>query len=119
MEAYLEACIEEADGDAAFIAKAMGDIAGAQGMTQVARDSGLSRESLYRALSGDRRPSFDTILRVVSALGLKLSAGVRDEHEVARALQDKQRTADAAYGEATPSNIQIQKTGHDVTYESQ
>ena len=46
MAAYLEACIEEADGDAAFIAKALGDIARAQGMTQVARDSGLSRESL-------------------------------------------------------------------------
>jgi probable addiction module antidote protein len=82
MAAYLEACIEEADGDVAFIAKALGDIARAQGMTQVARDSGLSRESLYKALSGDRSPSFDTILKVVSALGLKLSAGVRSEAEV-------------------------------------
>ena len=82
MAAYLEACIEEADGDAAFIAKALGDIARAQGMTQVARDSGLSRESLYKALSGERSPSFDTILKVVSALGLKLSAGVRSEEEV-------------------------------------
>ena len=67
MAAYLEACIEEADGDAAFIAKALGDIARAQGMTQVARDSGLSRESLYKALSGERSPSFDTILKVVTA----------------------------------------------------
>ncbi|MEA5443934.1 addiction module antidote protein [Cyanobium gracile] len=82
MAAYLEACIEEADGDAAFIAKALGDIARAQGMTQVARDSGLSRESLYKALSGERSPSFDTILRVVAALGLKLSASVRSEAEV-------------------------------------
>ena len=82
MAAYLEACIEEADGDAAFIAKALGDIARAQGMTQVARDSGLSRESLYKALSGERSPSFDTILKVVSALGLKLSACVRSEAEV-------------------------------------
>ena len=82
MAAYLEACIEEADGDAAFIAKALGDIARAQGMTQVARDSGLSRESLYKVLSGERSPSFDTILKVVSALGLKLSAGVRSEDEV-------------------------------------
>jgi probable addiction module antidote protein len=82
MAAYLEACIEEADGDAAFIAKALGDIARAQGMTQVARDSGLSRESLYKALSGERSPSFDTILKVVSALGLKLSANVRSEAEV-------------------------------------
>ena len=62
MAAYLEACTEEADGDAAFIAKALGDIARAQGMTQVAKDSGLSRESLYKALSGERSPSFDTIL---------------------------------------------------------
>jgi probable addiction module antidote protein len=83
MAAYLEACIEEADGDAAFIAKALGDIARAQGMTQVARDSGLSRESLYKALSGERSPSFDTILKVVTALGLKLSASVRNDAEVA------------------------------------
>ena len=82
MAAYLEACIEDADGDAAFIAKALGDIARAQGMTQVARDSGLSRESLYKALSGERSPSFDTILKVVSALGLKLSANVRSEAKV-------------------------------------
>ncbi len=69
MAAYLEACIEEAEGDTAFIAKALGDIARAQGMTQVARDSGLSRESLCKALSGERSPSFDTILKVVTALG--------------------------------------------------
>ena len=77
MAAYLEACIQEADGDAAFIAKALGDIARAKGMTQVAREAGLSRESLYKALSGDRSPSFDTILKVVSALGLQLSASIK------------------------------------------
>ncbi|OIO56639.1 MAG: putative addiction module antidote protein [Alphaproteobacteria bacterium CG_4_10_14_0_2_um_filter_63_37] len=76
MAAYLEACLEEANGDAAFIAKALGDIARAKGMTQVARDAGLSRESLYKALSGDRSPSFDTILKVVSALGLSLHVEV-------------------------------------------
>ena len=74
MAAYLEACFEEAGGDAAFIAKALGDIARAKGMTQVARDAGLSRESLYKALSGERSPGFDTILKVVEALGLKLHA---------------------------------------------
>jgi probable addiction module antidote protein len=78
MAAYLEACIQESDGDAAFIAKALGDIARAKGMTQVARETGLSRESLYKALSGDRSPSFDTILKVVSALGLQLSASVKE-----------------------------------------
>jgi probable addiction module antidote protein len=78
MAAYLEACIQESDGDAAFIAKALGDIARAKGMTQVAREAGLSRESLYKALSGDGSPSFDTILRVISALGLQLSASVKE-----------------------------------------
>jgi probable addiction module antidote protein len=76
MAAYLEACLEEADGDAAFVAKALGDIARAKGMAQVARDSGLSRESLYKALSGERSPGFDTILKVLRALGLKLHAEV-------------------------------------------
>ena len=74
MAAYLEACLEEADGDAAFVAKALGDIARAKGMSQIARDTGLSRESLYKALSGDRSPSFDTVLKVIEALGLKLRA---------------------------------------------
>ena len=82
MAAYLEACIEEADGDAAFIAKALGDIARAQGMTQIARQTGLSRESLYKALSGYRSPSFDTVLKVMTSLGLKLSAGVQEKAEV-------------------------------------
>ncbi len=74
MAAYLEASIEEANGDATFIAKALGDIARAKGMTQVARDAGLSRESLYKALSGERSPGFDTILKVTQALGLKFHA---------------------------------------------
>ena len=74
MAAYLEASLEEADGDAAFVAKALGDIARAKGMTQVARDAGLSRESLYKALSGERTPGFDTILKVVRALGIRLHA---------------------------------------------
>ena len=74
MAAYLEACLEEANGDAAFIAKALGDIARAKGMSQVARDAGLSRESLYKALSGERSPAFETILKVIGALGLKLHA---------------------------------------------
>jgi probable addiction module antidote protein len=74
MAAYLDACIEEADGDASFIANALGNIARAKGMAEVARTTGLSRESLYKALSGDRSPSFDTILKVVAALGLKLRA---------------------------------------------
>ena len=74
MAAYLEACMEEADGDAAFIAKSLGDIARARGMSQVAKASGLSRESLYKALSGERSPEFETILKVTRALGIQLHA---------------------------------------------
>ena len=74
MAAYLEAYLEEANGDATLIAKALGDIARAKGMSQVAREAGLSRESLYKALSGERAPSFDTILKVIGALGMKLHA---------------------------------------------
>jgi probable addiction module antidote protein len=74
MAAYLEACLEEANGDAACFAKALGDIARAKGMSQVARDAGLSRESLYKALSGGRSPAFETILKVMKALGIRLHA---------------------------------------------
>lgn len=74
MAAYLEACIEEANGDAAFVAKALGNIARAKGMTEIARETGLSRESLYKALSGERSPSLDTVLKVIQALGLKIHA---------------------------------------------
>ena len=76
MALYLEACIEEAGDDAAFIAKALGTIARAKGMSQLARDTGLGRESLYKALSGEGNPSFATILKVMHALGLRLHAGV-------------------------------------------
>ena len=70
MAAYLEACF--AEDDAALIAKALGDIARAKGMSQLARETGLSRESLYKALSVERIPSFGTILKVIKALGIKL-----------------------------------------------
>ncbi len=74
MAAYLQATIDEAGNDAAIIARALGDIARARGMTQIARETGLSRESLYKALSGDRNPDFSTILKVIAALGLRLQA---------------------------------------------
>lgn len=69
---YLEAAFEE--GDAALIAAALGDIARARGMTEVARTAGLGRESLYKALSIDGNPHLDTILKVMNALGLRLHA---------------------------------------------
>ena len=74
MAAYLDAWLEEAPDDAAGIARALGDIARAKGMTQVAKDAGLSRESLYRALSAEGNPSFATVLKVARALGVKLHA---------------------------------------------
>jgi len=76
LSAYLEAAVEEAGDDPAFIAKVLGDIARAKGMTLIAKQSGLSRESLYKALSGERSPDFGTILKVVKALGLELHFGV-------------------------------------------
>ncbi len=74
MAAYLDAWLEEAHDDASGIAKALGDIARAKGMSQVAKDAGLSRESLYRALSAEGNPSFATVLKVTRALGVKLHA---------------------------------------------
>ena len=76
MALYLDACIEESGGDAAFIAKALGDIARAQGMAKVAEGAGLSRESLYKSLSGERVPDFSTVLKVMKSLGLKLHTEV-------------------------------------------
>lgn len=70
---YLEACFEEAGDDAAFIAKALGNVARARGMTQLAKDTGLGRESLYKALSGEGNPSFGTVLKVMHAMGLRIS----------------------------------------------
>ena len=71
---YLQAAIDESDGDPALVVGALGDIARARGMSQLARDTGLGRESLYKALSGEGNPSFATILKVINALGLKLHA---------------------------------------------
>ena len=72
--AYLDAWLNEAPDDAAGIARALGDIARAKGMSSVARDAGLSRESLYKALSNKGNPSFATVLRVAKALGVRLHA---------------------------------------------
>lgn len=72
MVAYLEAALE--DGDPALVAAVLGDIARAKGMTHIARESGLGRESLYKALSPDGNPELATILKVVKALGLRLHA---------------------------------------------
>jgi len=72
MAAYLEAALEE--GDASLVAAALGDIARAKGMTAIARETGLGRESLYKALSPEGNPEFATVLKVVRSLGLRLHA---------------------------------------------
>ncbi|HET7268268.1 MAG TPA: addiction module antidote protein [Oleiagrimonas sp.] len=70
---YLDACLEEAGDDPAFIAHALGVVARARNMSQLARDTGMTREGLYKALSGEGNPSFGTVLKVARAMGLKLS----------------------------------------------
>ena len=74
MAAYLDAWLNDYPEDSAGIARALGDVARAAGMAQLARDTGLSRESLYKALSDSGNPSLDTVLRVAKALGLRLRA---------------------------------------------
>ncbi len=80
--AYLEAAFE--DGDPQVISAALGDVARTRGMTELSRETGLSRESLYRALSSDGRPEFSTVVKVLSAFGVRLEAKpVRHENEAA------------------------------------
>ena len=70
---YLEVCLEEAGDDPAFIVHALGVVARARNMSQLARDTSLTREGLYKALSGDGNPTFTTVARVARALGFKLT----------------------------------------------
>ncbi|MCG6577832.1 putative addiction module antidote protein [Pseudomonas sp. AF32] len=74
MAAYLDACLEEDAGDGVLVRAALNDIARAKGMTQIARDAGLGRESLYKALGTTGNPEFATIMKVMKALGLRLHA---------------------------------------------
>jgi probable addiction module antidote protein len=70
--AYLDAAME--DGDPALFTSALGDVARARGMTEIARETGLSREALYRALSAEGKPELNTVLKVMKALGIRLSS---------------------------------------------
>ena len=74
MAAYLDVCLEDDPGDGSLIRAALNDIARAQGMSQVARDAGIGRESLYKALGEQGNPEFVTIMKVIHALGFKLHA---------------------------------------------
>jgi probable addiction module antidote protein len=72
MALYLDACLEEDAGDGVVVRAALNDVARARGMSQLARDTGISREGLYKALSPSGNPEFSTVLKVIKALGLKL-----------------------------------------------
>ena len=72
MALYLDACLEEDTGDGLVVRAALNDVARARGMSQLARDTGISREGLYKALSPSGNPEFSTVLKVIKALGLKL-----------------------------------------------
>ena len=72
MALYLDACLEEDAGDGLVVRAALNDVARARGMSQLARDTGISREGLYKALSPSGNPEFSTVLKVIKALGLKL-----------------------------------------------
>lgn len=76
---YFEACLEEDPGDGSLIRAALGAISRARGMSQLARDTGLTREGLYKALSAEGNPEFTTIMKVIKALGLKLHATAAQE----------------------------------------
>lgn len=89
MALYLDAVIEESNGDPRMIAVALGDIAKARGMTQVAKDTGLARENLYKALSGDGNPEFATVMKVIAALGIKLHAAPATPAKTRRAPRRK------------------------------
>ncbi|MFM8277665.1 MAG: addiction module antidote protein [Cyanobium sp.] len=79
--AYLEAALQ--DGDPQLVAAALGDIARAKGMSQIAREAGLGRESLYKSLSSSGNPELATVLKVISALGLQLHVSPTDEPKMA------------------------------------
>ena len=71
--AYIEACIDEGGEDPTFIAQALGVVARARNMSQLARDTGMTREGLYKSLSGEGNPSFATVVKVARALGFKVT----------------------------------------------
>lgn len=73
MALYLDACLEDDPGDGSLVRAALNDVARAKGMSQLARDTGLTREGLYKALSGNGNPTLDTVMKIAKALGLRLA----------------------------------------------
>lgn len=98
--AYLAAALEEAPDDAAFFTNALGTVARSRNMSQLARDTGLTREGLYKALSADGNPSFGTVLAVMNALGVQLSVSKKPKAAKARM---RKRTKAKTKGRASAS----------------
>jgi len=111
--AYLVACIDEAPEDPAFITHALGVVARSRNMSQLARDTGLTREGLYKALSEDGNPSFGTVLKVVRALGYRLSVereGKRAKPVASKSVTTKQAaTKQVANERATGTRPEVKK----------
>lgn len=105
MAAYLEACMEEAGDDPAYIAAALGDIARARGMMQLARDTGISREGLYKALSPEGNPSLGTVLKVVKALGLKLTTKATGHGESPSPVRARSRASSSSAARSAASRV--------------
>jgi probable addiction module antidote protein len=84
---YFDACVDEDPGDGSLIRAALGDIARTRGMTRLAKDTGLAREGLYKALSAEGNPEFATVMKVIKALGLKLHAGLAHGNRMAKGHQ--------------------------------
>lgn len=93
MALFLDACLDEDPGDGSLIRAAVNDIARARGMSQLARDTGLTREGLYRALSATGNPEFSTMMKVIKALNIKLHAAPADKafKSVSRAKASRKR----------------------------
>lgn len=89
MALYLDACLDEDPGDGSLIRAALNDIARARGMTQLAKDTGLTREGLYRALSATGNPEFSTVMKVIKALKIKLHAAPETPAKPPRASRKK------------------------------
>jgi probable addiction module antidote protein len=96
MVAYLRACLEEAPDDPSLLAAALGDIARAHGMVQLAKETGITRDGLYKALSKDGNPSFGTVLKVMHALGLTLVPGPAASGQRRGGNQSRQKSLNRA-----------------------
>ncbi len=89
MALYLDACLDEDPGDGSLVRAALNDIARARGMSQLARDTGLTREGLYKALSATGNPEFSTVFKVIRALKIKLHAEAITPAKTRRSIRKK------------------------------